>query len=84
MLRLAEIEDGDIKLTPLGHRFVDMDVDQRKKSFGDQVLAHISLASHIKRVLDERRPIARPRDPLPGGTRGLHVRRLCRADLEAW
>ena len=54
LLRLAEFEEGDIKLTPLGLRFVDMDVDQRKKVFGDQVLAHIPLASHIKRVLDER------------------------------
>ena len=54
LLRLAEFEEGDIKLTPLGQRFVDMDVDQRKKVLGDQVLAHIPLASHIKRVLDER------------------------------
>ena len=54
LLRLAEFEAGDIKLTPLGRQFVDMDVDQRKKVFGDQVLAHIPLASHIKRVLDER------------------------------
>jgi NitT/TauT family transport system ATP-binding protein len=54
LLRLAEFEDADIKLTPLGQRFVDMDVDQRKKVFGDQVLANVPLASHIKRVLDER------------------------------
>ena len=54
LLRLAEFEEGDIKLTPLGQRFVDMDVDQRKKVLGDQALAHIPLASHIKRVLDER------------------------------
>jgi len=54
LLRLAEFEEGDIKLTPLGRRFVDMDVDQRKKVMGDQVLAHVPLASHIKRVLDER------------------------------
>ena len=54
LLRLAEFEEGDIKLTPLGRQFVDMDVDQRKKVLGDQVLAHVPLASHIKRVLDER------------------------------
>ncbi len=54
LLRLAELAEGDIKLTPLGQRFVDMDVDQRKKVFGDQLLAHIPFASHIKRVLDER------------------------------
>jgi NitT/TauT family transport system ATP-binding protein len=54
LLRLSELAEGDIKLTPLGQRFVDMDVDQRKKVLGDQLLAHIPLASHIKRVLDER------------------------------
>jgi NitT/TauT family transport system ATP-binding protein len=54
LLRFAEFADADIKLTPLGKRFVDMDVDQRKKLFGDQVLANIPLAAHIKRVLDER------------------------------
>jgi NitT/TauT family transport system ATP-binding protein len=54
LLRLADFEEADIKLTPLGRRFVDMDVDQRKRVFGDQLLAQIPLASHIKRVLDER------------------------------
>ncbi len=54
MLHLAEFAEGDIKLTPAGKRFVDMDVDQRKKLFGDQLLADIPLAAHIKRVLDER------------------------------
>ncbi len=54
LLKLAEFEEGDIKLTPLGQRFVDMDVDQRKKVFGEQLLSNIPIASHIKRVLDER------------------------------
>ena len=54
LLRLADFEEADIKLTPLGRRFVDMDIDQRKKVIGDQLLANIPLASHIKRVLDER------------------------------
>ncbi len=54
LLHLAEFADADIKLTAIGKRFVDMDVDQRKKLFGDQLLANIPLASHIKRVLDER------------------------------
>ena len=31
-----------------------MDVDQRKRLFGEQLLANIPLAAHIKRVLDER------------------------------
>ena len=82
LLRLAEFEEADIKLTPLGQRFVDMDVDQRKKVFGDQVLAHIPLASHIKRVLDERPTPSRARHPLPRGARGLYVRGLRRADAQ--
>ena len=53
-MHLAEFADADIKLTAAGKRFVDMDVDQRKKLFGDQLLANIPLAAHIKRVLDER------------------------------
>src|SRR5271156_6633436 len=54
LLHLAEFAEGDIKLTPTGKRFVDMDVDQRKKLFGEKLLANIPLAAHIKRVLDER------------------------------
>ncbi len=54
LLKLADFEEADIKLTPLGRRFVDMDVDQRKKVIGEQALTNIPLASHIKRVLDER------------------------------
>jgi NitT/TauT family transport system ATP-binding protein len=54
LLRFAEFADADLKLTPAGTRFVDMDVDQRKKLFGDHLLAYVPLAAHIKRVLDER------------------------------
>src|SRR5271170_2782127 len=54
LLKLAEFADADIKITSIGKRFVDMDVDQRKKLFGEQLLANIPLAAHIKRVLDER------------------------------
>jgi NitT/TauT family transport system ATP-binding protein len=54
LLRLADFADADIKLTPIGQRFVDSDVDQRKKLIGEQLVANIPLAAHIKRVLDER------------------------------
>ena len=54
LLKLAEFAEGDIKLTPVGKRFVDMDVDQRKRLFGEQLLANIPVTAHIKRVLDER------------------------------
>ncbi|MCL2453491.1 MAG: nitrate/sulfonate/bicarbonate ABC transporter ATP-binding protein [Alphaproteobacteria bacterium] len=54
LLRFAEIEEGDIKLTPAGQRFADADVDIRKKLFGDHLLAYVPLAARIKLVLDER------------------------------
>ena len=54
LLKLAEFAEGDIKLTPAGKQFVDMDVDQRKRLFAELLIANIPLASHIKRVLDER------------------------------
>ncbi len=54
LLKFVEFADADIKLTPLGRRFADMDVDQRKKVMGEQLIANFPLAAHIKRVLDER------------------------------
>ena len=54
LLRLAEIADGCIALTPAGTRFADMETDARKKLFGDHLLAYVPLAARIKMVLDER------------------------------
>jgi NitT/TauT family transport system ATP-binding protein len=54
LLRFAEMAEGDIKLTPAGKRFAEMDVDQRKKLFGDHLLSYVPLAQRIRRVLDER------------------------------
>ncbi len=83
LLRLADFEEADIKLTPLGRRFVDMDVDQRKKVFGDQLLTQIPLASHIKRVLDERpthrAPASRFREELEDSMSEDYAERTLRA-----
>jgi NitT/TauT family transport system ATP-binding protein len=54
LLRFAELEEGDLKLTAPGRRFVDADVDSRKKLFGDQLLASVPFVAHVRRVLDER------------------------------
>jgi len=54
LLRFAELEEGDIKLTTAGKRFVEADVDHRKKLFGDHLLAYVPLAARIRKVLDER------------------------------
>jgi NitT/TauT family transport system ATP-binding protein len=54
MLRLADLAEGDIALTAMGRRFADAAVEQKKKIFAGQLAAHVPLAAHIRRVLDER------------------------------
>jgi NitT/TauT family transport system ATP-binding protein len=71
LLRFAEVAEGDIRLTESGKRFVQADVDGRKKLFAQHVLTYVPLAAHIKRVLDERAshraPASRFRDELEDG-----------------
>ncbi len=62
LLRFAEVEAGDIKLTPAGKRFAEAGVDARKKLFGDHLLAYVPLAARIRRVLDERTAHRAPAD----------------------
>jgi NitT/TauT family transport system ATP-binding protein len=54
MFRLAEIEGGDIKLTDSGKQFAELGTDDRKKLFQRELLSHVPLAAHIRRVLQER------------------------------
>jgi len=61
MLRLADVEGGDIQLTELGRQFAEVGVDDRKKLFQRQLLAHVPLAAHIRRVLQERTNHTAPR-----------------------
>jgi NitT/TauT family transport system ATP-binding protein len=68
LLRFAEIEGGDIRLTDSGKQFAEGGTDDRKKLFQRQLLAHVPLAAHIRRVLQERvnhtAPRSRFRDEL--------------------
>ncbi|MGH6958500.1 MAG: AAA-associated domain-containing protein, partial [Caulobacteraceae bacterium] len=54
LLRFAELEYGDIQLTPAGRRFAEGDLDLRKRLFAEHLVAYVPLAALIKRVLDER------------------------------
>jgi NitT/TauT family transport system ATP-binding protein len=54
LVHFAEVEAGDIRLTETGRRFVNAEIDARKKLFADTCLAHVPLIAHIKHVLDER------------------------------
>jgi len=54
MMRFAELEGGDLKLTEDGLAFAQADQDERKRIFMRHLLAYVPLAAHIRRVLDER------------------------------
>jgi NitT/TauT family transport system ATP-binding protein len=54
MMRFAEVEGGDIKLTEAGLAFTNAELDERKRIFSRQLLSYVPLAAHIRRVLDER------------------------------
>jgi len=54
LLRLAEVEGGDIKLTHMGKRFADSELNERKEIFSRALQSHVPLAAHIRKVLDER------------------------------
>jgi NitT/TauT family transport system ATP-binding protein len=54
MLRLAELEGGDLKLTEAGIDFANAAPDERKRVFARQLLTYVPLAAHLRRVLDER------------------------------
>ena len=68
LLGLAELGDGDLRLSATGARFAALDTDARKHLFARQLAAHVPLAAHIRRVLDERSahqaPARRFRDEL--------------------
>jgi NitT/TauT family transport system ATP-binding protein len=55
LLGFIRVDEGDVTLLPLGKRFAEADTTDRKAMFAEQLLLHISLASHIRHVLDERR-----------------------------
>jgi NitT/TauT family transport system ATP-binding protein len=61
LLRLGDLEGGDIKLTPMGKRFADADTNERKEIFSRALISYVPLAAHIRHVLDERSHHTAPR-----------------------
>jgi NitT/TauT family transport system ATP-binding protein len=61
MLRFAEVEGGDIKLTEAGMQFARSESDERKKLFAQHLITYVPLAAHIRRVLDERASHSAPK-----------------------
>jgi NitT/TauT family transport system ATP-binding protein len=54
LMRFAEVERGDIKLTEAAMAFANASLDERKRIFARHLLTYVPLAAHIRRVLDER------------------------------
>jgi NitT/TauT family transport system ATP-binding protein len=54
LLRLADVEHGDIQLTEAGKRYAQLDIDGRKKLIAEHLLAYVPLIGLIRRVLEER------------------------------
>lgn len=61
LLRMAEIEGTDIKLTETGKRFANESTDERKRIFARLLIRYVPFAAHIRRVLDERDSHAAPK-----------------------
>ncbi|HWY61975.1 MAG TPA: nitrate/sulfonate/bicarbonate ABC transporter ATP-binding protein [Rhizomicrobium sp.] len=61
LLRLADVEGGDIKLTHMGRRFADSELNERKEIFSRALMGQVPLAAHIRRVLDERASHSAPK-----------------------
>ncbi len=54
LLRFAEVEEGDIRLTQAGRDYVLADMDSRKSQFADALKVNVPLIAAIRQVLDER------------------------------
>ncbi|HVZ07393.1 nitrate/sulfonate/bicarbonate ABC transporter ATP-binding protein [Rhodopila sp.] len=54
LLGFALLEEGDITLTAQGRSFVNADVDERKRLFGEALRQHVPLVVMIRQVLDQR------------------------------
>jgi len=63
LLGLAQLAQGDLHITPLGQRYVDGEHTQRQELFGQQLLAHVPLAAHIRHSLEQEESGELPEEP---------------------
>ena len=63
LLGLARLASGDLHLTPLGARYVEGAHTLRQQLFGQQLLAHVPLAAHIRHSLEQEESGELPEEP---------------------
>jgi NitT/TauT family transport system ATP-binding protein len=56
LMRFAELEGGDLRLTPAAKGYVEAETDARKQLFAKHLLAYVPLAAHIRHQLTEDEP----------------------------
>jgi NitT/TauT family transport system ATP-binding protein len=63
LLGFARLMDADLHLTPLGESYVAGAHTLRQQIFGQQLLAHVPLAAHIRHSLEQAPSGALPEEP---------------------
>ena len=63
LLDLAQLADGDLHITPLGRRYVEGAHALRQGIFGQQLLAQVPLAAHIRHSLEQEASGELPEEP---------------------
>jgi NitT/TauT family transport system ATP-binding protein len=63
LLALAQIEKGDITLTPLGRRYAEAEHTLRQEIFGQQLLTHVPIIAHIREKLEADQSGTLPEGP---------------------
>ncbi|WAC73361.1 ATP-binding cassette domain-containing protein [Roseateles sp. SL47] len=53
LLGLAQLDSGDLQLTPLGRRYVDGPHELRRDLFGQQLMLQVPLIAHIRHSLEQ-------------------------------
>jgi NitT/TauT family transport system ATP-binding protein len=61
ILHFAELVGGELKLTPAGEKFANAEPSERKRTFARHLLSYVPLASHIRKILDDRTSHFAPR-----------------------
>jgi NitT/TauT family transport system ATP-binding protein len=63
LLGLAQLAEGDLHITALGQRYVEGAHTLRQELFGQQLLAHVPLAAHIRHSLEQEASGELPEEP---------------------
>lgn len=53
ILRFASAKEGEVEISTAGRKYVEADIQEKKKIFASHLMSYVPLARHIRRVLDE-------------------------------